>query len=316
MTRRNTTLYKDDSKGDDIMGKYWIKWLAAAGFVFFGLLLLTEMPILAGGASWLVLLVGYIRKRDDGLGRSRMILILITLVVMIGLVIVTGNIVFSGIATWTIVIVGYLVAAVYRQKKRLDLLDAECDPNAFIVATEKQMRITGKNPKIYALLQINLAAGLIVEGEFEEAKEELLSVNPDQLSEKNGTKLAYVLNLISCYYEMAELDKAEQLFETQMPLLSAVNRRMRVAVKAQLAERLFFLERYEESQSAFQALLQEKISKRVRVSILYRLAQMDERMGDWDSAEKNYRLVVKQGNKLWIAGQAECRLANGKQVKA
>ncbi|BES64958.1 hypothetical protein SANA_13970 [Gottschalkiaceae bacterium SANA] len=291
------------------MGKYWIKWFALAAIVLLGLDLLTGNPILAGIASWLVLSAGYFGKKDDGRRKNRLFLVLITLIVMICLNMATGNILLSGVTTWIIIIVGYLAWSLYRQKKRLSLLEVDCDPNAFIVATESQMCITGKNPKFRAFLQIDLAAGLILEGEFQEAKEELLSVNVERLSDKNGSKLVYVLNLISCHFELGELDQAEQLFETQMPLLTTYNRRMQVAVKAQMAERLFFLERYEESRSAFHALLQEKISARVRVSILYRLAQMDDQMGDWSLAEKNYRLTVEQGNRLWIAEQAKHRLA-------
>lgn len=239
---------------------------------------------------------------------NRISFIIVTFVMMITLFIFTKNIILAGGVTFITVIAGYIVIAYMRNKKRLKLLEENCDPKAFLEATEKQMDITGKNPKIKTYLTIDKAAGLILMGEFQKAKEVLLSIEKSYLSVKNGTLLAYTINLISCLYELGEISYAEELFETQIPILPPVNRRMTLAMKLLVAERFFFLNRYEESREKFQQLLSEKISKCIRLGILYRLAQIDEKTGDIVSAQKKYKEVSDNGNKLWIAIQAQKHL--------
>ncbi|WP_427340814.1 tetratricopeptide repeat protein [Caloranaerobacter sp. DY30410] len=239
---------------------------------------------------------------------NRISFIIVTFVMMITLFIFTKNIILAGGVTFITVIAGYIVIAYMRNKKRLKLLEENCDPKAFLEATEKQMDITGKNPKIKTYLTIDKAAGLILMGEFQKAKEVLLSIEKSYLSVKNGTLLAYTINLISCLYELGEISYAEELFETQIPILPPVNQRMTLAMKLLVAERFFFLNRYEESKEKFQQLLSEKISKCIRLGILYRLAQIDEKTGDIVSAQKKYKEVSDNGNKLWIAIQAQKHL--------
>jgi len=217
---------------------------------------------------------------------NRISFIIITFVMMITLSVLLKNTVIAGGITFVVVIVGYIIIGYIRSKKRLNLIEENCDPLAFIEATEKQRLITGKSPKINAYLNIDKSAGLILMGEFEKAKEVLLSIDKSYLSLKNGTLLVYTINLMSCLYELGEISYAEELFETQIPLLPPVNQRMALAMKLIIAERFFFLNRYEESKEKFQQLLQEKISKRVSLGILYRLAQIDEKTGNIVSAQE------------------------------
>ncbi|QZY55951.1 tetratricopeptide repeat protein [Crassaminicella profunda] len=239
---------------------------------------------------------------------NRISFIIVTLLIMITLSICTKNTVLAGGITFITVVVGYIIIAFIRSKKRLNILEENCDPKAFIEATKKQMEITGKNPKIKAYLTIDQAAGLILMGEFQKAKEILLSTPKSYLSVKNGTLLVYTINLISCLYELGEVDDAEELYETQVPLLPPVNQRMRIAMKLLIAERFFFLNKYEESKEQFQQLLKEKISKRRKLSILYRLAQIDEKNGNLIAAQKKYKEVAENGNHLGIAIQAQKHL--------
>lgn len=239
---------------------------------------------------------------------NRIIFILITFAMMIILSILIKNTVIAGGITFVTVIIGYLIVAYMRSKRRLNLFEESCDPQAFIEATEKQKLITGRNPKINSLLNIDLAAGHIIKGEFNKSKEILLSIDKSNLSVKNGTLLVYTINLISCLYELGEVSAAEKLFETQVPLLPPVNRGMRLSMKILVAERLFILNRYEESKEQFAQLLEEKLSKRRRLGILYILAQIEEKAGDMASAKEKYREVEDNGNKLWIAVKSQDRL--------
>ena len=239
---------------------------------------------------------------------NRIVLIVITFILMITLSLLIKNTVIAGIITFVLVIISYLIIAYIRVKRRLSLLEENCDPQAFIEATEKQMLITGRKPKINSYLSIDLAAGLISMGEFHKATELLLNIDKSHLSVKNGTLLVYTINLIVALYELGEISKAEELFEKQIPLLPPVNRGMRLSMKILVAERLFFLNRYEESREQFMELLNEKLSKRKRLGILHTLAQIDEKTGEIVSALEKYKEVVKDGNKLWIATEARRQL--------
>lgn len=227
---------------------------------------------------------------------------------MITLSIITKNILISGGITFATVIIGYLIISYKRSRKRLDLLEENCDPQAFMEATEKQRLITGKNPKMSAYFDIDKAASFILLGEFQKAKDILLSINKSNLSVKNGTLLIYTINLICCMYELGEISNAEEIFETEVPLLTPINAKMTLAMKTFVAERFFFLNKYEESKEKFQELLKDKISKRKYLSIIYRLAQIDEETGEVESAQKKYKEVSDNGNKLWIALEAQKHL--------
>lgn len=239
---------------------------------------------------------------------NRILIIIITFVLMITLSVLTKNTIVAGGITIITIVVGYIIIAYMRGKKRLNLLEEKCDPQAFIESTEKQRNITGKNLRINAYLDIDKAAGFILMGEFQRAKEVLISIDKSYLSAKNGSLLVYTLNLISCLYELGEISHAEKLFETQIPLLLPVNSKMILSMELLIAERFFFLNKLEESKERFQQLLKKKISRRRYLEILYRLAQIDEANGDIDSAKQKYKEVSENGNKLWVASQARKRL--------
>jgi tetratricopeptide (TPR) repeat protein len=137
------------------------------------------------------------------------------------------------------------------------------------------------------------------------AKEVLLAIDPSKLSVKNSALLVYTINFIVCLYELGEIERAEKIYESEMPILPAVTKVMALAVKILVAERFFFLGRYEESREHYQQALNEKLSKRRHLSILYRLAQIDEKSGDRLAAQQKYKKVADNGNKLWIATQAK-----------
>ena len=234
----------------------------------------------------------------------------ITFLMMITLSILTGKTVTAGIITLFMMVSGYFVIAVFRSKKRLNLLEEKCDPQAFLAATERQRKITGKNQNINAYLNIDRAAGLMLLGEFQKAKDVLDATDQSRLSVKNGTQFAYTVNLILCYYALGQTDAAEQLFETQVPLLSPVSPRMTQAMEFLVAERLFYLSRFEESKEKFRRLEGEKLSRRKRLELAYRLAQIEEASGAPDSARQKFEEAAATDSKLWVSAQARSRRGN------
>ena len=285
-----------------------------AAMVLIALSIFTENPAVVGIGVWGLVLVWYL-GRKDGLLNRRIGLIIITLIIMAGLIGLTDNVVLSAVATWIAVIAGYVATGLVRQRKRLMRLEGDCDPIAFFEATERQLEITGKNKKIHAYLQIDLAVGEILMGECQAALDRLLAIDPHMLSDRNGSRFAYTVNLIECYYDLGETEKAEALFEQKVPTLSPVNKRMRLATQALMAERLFYLNRFEESQEQFCVLLQEKISKRMRLCVLFLLAKMEDQEGNWESAYLKYKEVAEKGNRLGIACKSKEILQNRAAVK-
>jgi len=220
---------------------------------------------------------------------------------------INGDPVSGGLFAFLIIMIGYVGISIFRAKKRLGILDDKCDPYEFLTQTEKQREITGKNKKINSYLEIDRAAGNILIGDFNKGLEILLAVDKSKLSKTNGTLLVYYINLMECYYELGEVEKAEEVFETEIPLLSSINKNIVLAKEVILAERLFFLKRYEDAKEKYNELLNRKLSKRIRISLIYRLAQINDYEEKHVEAKVQYKEVAEQGNKLWIAEEAKKR---------
>lgn len=228
----------------------------------------------------------------------------ITFVMMLILSFITKNIFVSGFVTFMIMVLGYVLIAY----QRLNLLEGDCNPEAFLAVVEKQMLNAGKNNKMKAYQMINKAAALITMGEFAMAKQVLLEVDKSFLSMKNATLIIYHINLALCLYELGELEAAQTIYETELRSYTPNRKAMTVTVEIFMAERLFFLGRYDESKELFWKVLEKKLTKRRHLSILYRLAQIDEVLGDRKTAKDKYHEVADNGNKLWIAIQAKKNL--------
>lgn len=206
-----------------------------------------------------------------------------------------------------IVMTGYIGLAYRRSNKRLYLLDVACDPVAFLERTEKQIAITGRNVKLGSLLNIDKAAAYITLGKYEEALELLLQIDQAKLTSSNAL-VVYTINLMVCYYELGDISRAEYLFETQISILSPMHPKVKDAVNILVGERYYFAGKYSESKAHLTKLLTGKLSKRVYLSLLFRLAQMDEIEGNFVLAKEKYKQVGEQGNKLFVAACAQNRL--------
>lgn len=202
----------------------------------------------------------------------------------------------------------YMIIATIRNKKRCAILDKYCDPETFLEKTIKQTSINGRNRRFAAYMAIDKAAAYITLGEFKEAEIILESIDKQYLSEKNNTLLIYTINRILCSYELGNNEKAERLFERQLTILPALSQDLRNVIRILIGERYYFLGKYDESQEYLMKLLKTNFCKRRYLSILYRLAQIDEIKDKTADAKEKYREVAGQGNKLWIAKQAGERL--------
>lgn len=206
---------------------------------------------------------------------------------------------FVVLLTWNILLVYIL------KKIHLKSLDWDCDPGKFIESVSKQEKKSRKNERMLNHLAINQAAGYISLGNFATAKEYLKGIDLSYLSDKNGTLLAYSINMIICHYELGEIEQGEALYETNLVKLSSFEKSQRQSIDILVGDRYFHLKKYEESYRHLSKLLKEELSKRQHLCVLYRLAQMDVMNGDIDKATKRLNKIIKLGNKLWIVNASK-----------
>lgn len=208
-------------------------------------------------------------------------------------------------------ITAYIKDAFWRKS-----LDTDCDPEKFLALILKQEKRFRRNERGLNHIAINRAAGYMVQGNFDIAKDILEGIDISYFSEKSLSLIAYHINLISCYYELGEIEKGEALYETSLVRLCPFGKRIKQAVDILVGERFFYLKRYEESYEYLSKLLKADLCKRQYLSIIFRLAQMDIINGEKEKAEKRLNKIVKLGNKLWIAAESKKLLKNIKSSEA
>ncbi|MDF2486432.1 MAG: hypothetical protein K0R46_2600 [Herbinix sp.] len=150
---------------------------------------------------------------------------------MLTLVYLDVNIILSFFITFIILMISNYIAGYIIYTIRNKAIDSDCDPERFIKMFEKLEKRRGKEPRIKSVLAINRAAGLIALGDFQIAKDYLEGIDTSYLSEKNGTYLAYTINLILCHYELGEIEKAEILYETNLVKLCPLGKRLQKSVE-------------------------------------------------------------------------------------
>lgn len=236
--------------------------------------------------------------------------LLIALVCMVLLQTLNVNFILTLVITFIVLMVcNYIVGGIERSI-HVKALDTDCDPERYLRMMDKKTKRFRKNDRIKNYLAINQAAGYMLLGKMETALEILENIDTSYLSEKNSTYLAYTINLILCYYALGEIEKAELLYQTDLVKLSPVLKRHKKAVEILVGERYYYLKEYDKSYQYLKELLDFDLSKRQYLGILYILAQIEVIKGEHQKAEKKYRKIVKLGNKLWIAKEAQKYLSS------
>lgn len=241
--------------------------------------------------------------------KARLIFILFGVVINVTFRIMLDSFIISSTLTVILMVVFYILWANRRMRKRLNALLEDCDPEKFIEITNQQIEITGKQPSAHAILTLSIVSGLIELGKFNEALETLKSIDKSYISAKNGSEFSYTLLHATCLYELGEIDQAEKIYETEFPLVAPVNARMIKAMQIFIAERLYFVARYEEAREMLEVELETSNQKAIRLNILYKLALIDEELCDYDMAIKKFEEISFSAPKLWIAEQSKLRLA-------
>jgi tetratricopeptide (TPR) repeat protein len=218
------------------------------------------------------------------------------------------NTILAGVITVTLIFLGYIIYANTRQKKRHDLLEKYLDPDAFIKATEKQLKITGKNKQANTMLNLDLLLGFLCMRNYEEAKDALNNINKKYLTKWNGSILIFHSYEMNLYYNTGEIDKAMKIYETRIKEYPIKILNESITMNLILANKSYNEKEYKISRELYQRVLQGNKSKRLEIEIYYILANIDEDEGNIEEAIKKYKKVVNEGNKLYSVNLAKEKL--------
>ncbi|MCX7951747.1 MAG: hypothetical protein N2594_07335 [Clostridiales bacterium] len=234
--------------------------------------------------------------------------IIYTVITMFILSAILKNPFIAGIITLILSMAFYIFSFRKFNKIRLDLLEEKCDPIAFLQETEKIQKAIGEKSKDTMLLEIDRAVGLLLIGEPEKSKEILLNIK-DIIPSRNIIRTIYSINLITVYNQLGEIELANELYVKGKNKF-CLNEYTKIAIKSLEGEVNLALKNYDESKRIFNDILtrNNKLTKRIRLSILYNLAQIDEVEGNMDSAMEKYKEVAENGNKLYIAQSSREKL--------
>ena len=241
------------------------------------------------------------RLNEEVINILRIIFFVIALVSLLFMLQFNVNFIVAMLLTFIILMICNIIAGYIINSLQRKVLDSDCDPERYLKMIDKQEKRFGKKESIVMRLNINRAAAHMLLGNYQTAKEYLEGIEKSYLSEKNGSYLIYIINLILCYYELGDIEKAELLYETELVQLCPITKRLRKSVELLIGERYYYLKNYEQSYNHLKSLLGCDLSKRQYLGVLYLLAQMDVLNGATDQASKRFRKVAKLGNKLWIA---------------
>lgn len=207
----------------------------------------------------------------------------------------------------------YLFISLRRQKSRIRLLEEDCDPQAFIEATDKQYQITGKNKIAHVHLMIDKSAGLASMGRFQEALDLLLSLDIKRVKRSKMRRMVYYNNLMICYDGLDQQEIAKALYDSEFGVFSQNHSQYSLFKAVILFSKLRY-EQFEDELQMRQNLIDElktlKLTKRLALYLKLYESELSFQQGDVLSATAGLKEILENGNKLHIVEIASCRLKN------
>lgn len=225
---------------------------------------------------------------------------------------VLDNPLLAGIIVLCVFMPSYIYISIKRQKVRIDLLEESCDPEAFIVATEIQYQITGKNKIAHMHLMIDKSAGLASNGQFSEALALLLSLDEKKLKKNKLRWLVYVNNLMLCYDNLHQVEKVQELYHNDFCVGVSKFKQFKQVKAVMLFAKLKYESFNDELETRRQLLaqLQEmKLTKRLGLHLKFSESELAIMEGDYTLATSLLGEIIENGNKLYIVETAKEQLA-------
>lgn len=247
--------------------------------------------------------------------RVRNLFFMLTIVVMLTIAFFTDmNALLLLVLIFVIGVGGPFIVDIMSEKKRRKSLYQKCDPELFLKMTKKKlekyiMNIEGRKGGLTMTKLLNDQAVAYVElGDFIRAKGILESINPSDVPQKNMFSEAIAYNRIICCYETGDLTGANQLIDYYFRNATTFNDRTKILLSDLEANHSYYSGKGAECREYFQQFLSKTTYPLAKVKCIFRLAQIDEQMGFIEQAISGYRIVVEQGNKLWVVNESKRKL--------
>ena len=272
--------------------------------------LLTVIPV----SILILLLLGTKTVRVDGVDVTRPLFPFSFLASCpyVGLLLLLGWIIFC----WTL----FNRQAGWEFLKITDILNRECDPEAFIrtllLRFPPHKRFTGF---LHTLLLLNLSIGWYEEGQLGRMLNCLQNIVCFPQGKAGNTyRFIYYDHWFCYYFEKRELDQADRMLACMRKLLDAGCFSGR---KTGEGFRLLFLQNecglkfYRGEPVDWEGIMtrafEEADSLREKVHAKSALGEMYRKESRWEQSEDCFRYVVQNGNRLSVAGRAEALLKQG-----
>lgn len=200
-------------------------------------------------------------------------------------------------------LVAYYTHVIIKTVSRQNLLNKQCDPEAFIEATlkRKEEKMTGV-PK--ALIDLELTVGYIASGDFETAKNILISLDMKPFKKSATIMGMYYNNLMVCFIYLGDLEEAHHIDIYDLKPLDIKHKRLLEGIRMSRAELLFHQGLYDEVEDIFQTSYENEKYPAQKLNALYFLAKIDEVKGRTEEAKMKYQTIVQEGNGLWLKQEA------------
>ncbi len=199
----------------------------------------------------------------------------------------------------------YIIYLRIKNTYLINILDEKCDPEAFLSKIIKMENSKSRNPLYISMILINKAVAKMALSNYQEASSYLDEIDISKISKNNHTYTTYIINRITCYYELGEFQEAEKIYEKEIVLLRAYEKRYYRSIQILVGERYFYLKKYDESYEHLRKLLNRDLCKRQYLEVLFLLAQMDIIKHDAEKAIHKLNKIVKHGNKLGIVKSSQ-----------
>lgn len=220
------------------------------------------------------------------------------------------NYVLAGVLSLSIGVSFYLISFFKEQKSFLKILDEKCDPERYLEVMIKQKKRFKRDKKMVNYAEFNCAVSYMLLGKSQEAKDCMLGIDTDLFFTNKKNAIIYVIDLVLCYYELGEIEKAESLYQENFEKLQDIKFGLEKNVEILSGVRYYYLKQLDQSYEVLESLLTSELSTRLYLGVLFYLAKMDQQKGDVQLAKERFHKVAEEGNKLWIAQEAKQILNN------
>ncbi len=133
------------------------------------------------------------------MSKNKLMLVVLAFIMMMVLLATGINYMAAGAITIVVVMLINGGKNYNQYKDRSELIQTDCDPEAFLKMTAEMKSQAKNNAKMSSYLEIDEAVGLMAQGHFEQAKTQLLAVDVNKLPTKYHIDLIYQMNLMYCH---------------------------------------------------------------------------------------------------------------------